>query len=37
MGAKLYNDLPIGLRTTQNNKDFKEILDRLLNEVMLIN
>ena len=37
MGAKLYNDLPIGLRTAENNKDFKEKLNRFLNVVMLIN
>ena len=27
MGAKLYNDLPIDVRTTENKKDFIEKLD----------
>ena len=30
MGAKLYNDLPIDVRTAENKKDFKEQLDLFL-------
>ena len=30
MGAKLYNDLPIDVRTAENKKDFKEKLDLFL-------
>ena len=30
MGAKLYNDLPIDVRTAVNKKDFIEILDLFL-------
>ena len=27
MGAKLYNDLPVDVRTAENKNDFKEKLD----------
>ena len=30
MGAKLYNDLPIDVRTAENKKDYKEKLDLFL-------
>ena len=31
MGAKLYNDLPIGVRTAENRKNFTEKLDFFFN------